>query len=97
MHTRQYYCSSSNPAIITYYYRIFLFSSLKIHRNIQTCKLMTCSHHHNIRSHQYIITYCDISIKPSIATQLTSVTYRETQAITKVTMVFHNYICTTTS
>ena len=51
MYTRQYYCSSSNPTIITYYYRIFLFSSLKIYRNIQTCKLMTCSHHHYIWPH----------------------------------------------
>ena len=50
MYTRQYYCSSSNPTIITYYYRIFLFSSL-IYRNIQTCKLMTCSHHHYIWPH----------------------------------------------
>ena len=97
MYARQYYSSSSNPTIITYNYWILFFSPLKIHWNIQTCKLMTCSHHHNIRSHHDIITNGDISIKSSIATQLTSIPYREAQTIAKVTMVFYNYISTTTS
>ena len=97
MHARKNDDTGTYPTIIAYDDWFLWFGSLLVDGDIQTSELMARSHHHHIRSHHHIISNSDITIEASVASQLASVTNRETRTITEITMVLYYHVFATTT